>query len=124
VAGGFTITPGDGTAHLGLVLNVDDPPSCKYGSTRQCGAGDRAGGAGVRGTGNVPRPGGSDPKPAPQPDGTDPAGSGSPVAGYDPASGLVTGPGGGPLQFGGTGGQYQLAGDQSWKQLLLAGLAP
>jgi phospholipid/cholesterol/gamma-HCH transport system substrate-binding protein len=35
VAGGYTVTPGDGTAHFGLVLNVDDPPSCQagYGGT-------------------------------------------------------------------------------------------
>lgn len=34
-AGGFTVTPGDGTAHFGLVANVDDPPSCTagYGGT-------------------------------------------------------------------------------------------
>ncbi|MBV9821012.1 MAG: MCE family protein [Actinobacteria bacterium] len=31
VAGGYTVTPGDGTAHFGLVLNVDDPPSCRSG---------------------------------------------------------------------------------------------
>jgi phospholipid/cholesterol/gamma-HCH transport system substrate-binding protein len=46
------------------------------------------------------------------------------VAGYDPVTGLVLGPDGRPLQFGGTGGQYSIAGDQSWKQLLLAGLTP
>jgi phospholipid/cholesterol/gamma-HCH transport system substrate-binding protein len=35
VAGGYTVTPGDGTAHFGLVVNVDDPPSCQagYGGT-------------------------------------------------------------------------------------------
>jgi phospholipid/cholesterol/gamma-HCH transport system substrate-binding protein len=35
VAGGYTVTPGDGTAHFGVVLNVDDPPSCRagYGGT-------------------------------------------------------------------------------------------
>jgi len=31
VAGGFTVTPGDGTAHFGVALNVDDPPSCRAG---------------------------------------------------------------------------------------------
>jgi phospholipid/cholesterol/gamma-HCH transport system substrate-binding protein len=31
VAGGYTVTPGDGTAHFGLVLNLDDPPSCRAG---------------------------------------------------------------------------------------------
>jgi phospholipid/cholesterol/gamma-HCH transport system substrate-binding protein len=50
--------------------------------------------------------------------------SASTVTGFDPATGLVTGTDGQPLQFGGTGGQYQLAGDQSWKQMLLAGLTP
>jgi phospholipid/cholesterol/gamma-HCH transport system substrate-binding protein len=36
VAGGYTVAPGDGTAHFGLVLNVDDPPTCRagYGGTR------------------------------------------------------------------------------------------
>jgi phospholipid/cholesterol/gamma-HCH transport system substrate-binding protein len=36
----------------------------------------------------------------------------------------VLGGDGQPMLFGGTGGQYRLAGEQSWKQLLLAGLAP
>ncbi|MGN9910349.1 MCE family protein [Phytohabitans sp. LJ34] len=107
VSGGFTVTPGDGTAHLGLVVNIDDPPSCKYGTSAKCTAADRARGSGVRSTGNAPRPGGPDP-----------------VAGYDPGTGLVTAPDGSPLRFGATGGQGALAGDQSWKQLLLAGLAP
>lgn len=110
VAGGFTVTPGDGTAHLGLVVNVDDPPSCKYGTSPKCTAADRARGSGVRSTANAPRPGGREPAPPP--------------AGYDPATGLVTAADGSPLRFGTTGGQARLAGEQSWKQLLLAGLAP
>lgn len=109
VAGGFTVTPGDGTAHLGLVVNVDDPPSCKYGTSTKCTAADRARGSGVRSTANAPRPGGGEP---------------APPAGYDPATGLVTAADGSPLRFGTTGGQGRLAGEQSWKQLLLAGLAP
>ncbi|MFI7606254.1 MCE family protein [Micromonospora sp. NPDC049366] len=119
VAGGFTVTPGDGTAHLGLVLNVSDPPSCVYsgGSTR-CDDRERAAGGNVRGAGNAPRPGGREP--APPPAGAPPAAPG----GYDPASGVVLGSDGRPLQFGGTGGQYRTAGDQSWKQLLLAGVTP
>ncbi|MEU5948456.1 MCE family protein [Micromonospora sp. NPDC047465] len=113
VAGGFTVTPGDGTAHLGLAVNVNDPPSCVYrGGGRQCSPQDRAAGAGVRGSANAPRPSGADPTPAPAPH----------SAGYDPATGLVLGVDGRPLQFGGTGGQYRTAGDQSWKQLLLAGV--
>ncbi len=117
VAGGFTVTPGDGTAHLGLVVNAGDPPSCVYqGGGTTCRAHDRAAGASVRGAGNAPRPGGTDPA-SPRPD---PA----TITGYDPATGLVLGSDGRPLQFGGTGGQYRTAGDQSWKQLLLAGLTP
>ena len=45
-AGGFTVVPGDGTAHFGLVVNVDDPPSCTagYGGTNDPQAErDRAG---------------------------------------------------------------------------------
>jgi phospholipid/cholesterol/gamma-HCH transport system substrate-binding protein len=126
VAGGFTVTPGDGTAHLGLVVNLYDPPPCTYGQTQRCSAADRANGAGVRSTSNVPRPGG-DPAPPSQPNpqqATPQPGTPQPAAGFDPATGLVLGPDGTPLLFGGTGGQYQLAGDQSWKQLLVAGLAP
>lgn len=35
VAGGFTVTPGDGTAHFGLVTNFNDPQPCieGYGGT-------------------------------------------------------------------------------------------
>jgi phospholipid/cholesterol/gamma-HCH transport system substrate-binding protein len=133
VAGGFTVLPGDGTAHFGLVVDQGGPP-CQYQQTGQstCTAGERAKGAGVRSSATAPRPGG-DPQPAPlggpSLSGAPPSigasqPSGSAVAGYDPATGLVVGPDGLPLEFGGTGGQYQLAGDQSWKQLLLAGLAP
>jgi phospholipid/cholesterol/gamma-HCH transport system substrate-binding protein len=133
VSGGFTVLPGDGTAHFGLVVDQSGPP-CQYGQTGQstCTPAERAHGAGARSSATAPRPGG-DPQPAPL---GGPSISGSPpssgasqpsgmaVAGFDPATGLVVGPDGLPLEFGGTGGQYQLAGDQSWKQLLLAGLAP
>jgi phospholipid/cholesterol/gamma-HCH transport system substrate-binding protein len=42
-----------------------------------------------------------------------------PVATYDPVTGLVIGPDGQPIWFGGTGGQAAAAGAQSWKVLLL-----
>jgi phospholipid/cholesterol/gamma-HCH transport system substrate-binding protein len=37
VAGGYTVVPGDGTSHFGLVLNASDPPACTqgYGGTAQ-----------------------------------------------------------------------------------------
>jgi phospholipid/cholesterol/gamma-HCH transport system substrate-binding protein len=118
VAGGFTVIPGDGTAHFGLVLNADDPPPCRYSGPPRCSGG----GSGVRGADNAPRAGGD---PAPPPAQPDPAaGAAAGVSGFDPATGLVLGPDGRPLLFGGTGGQYRLAGDQSWKQLLLAGVTP
>lgn len=119
VSGGFTVTPGDGTAHFGLVVNANDPPACTYGQSRDCTGADRARGSGVRGAANAPRPGG-DPDPASQPQQEPQPGP----AGYDAATGFVLGPDGRPMRFGGTGGQYQIAGDQSWKQLLLSGLAP
>jgi len=39
VAGGYTVVPGDGTAHFGLVLNSDDPKACTagYGGTHRIG---------------------------------------------------------------------------------------
>jgi phospholipid/cholesterol/gamma-HCH transport system substrate-binding protein len=39
VAGGYTVVPGDGTAHFGLVLNVNEPKACTagYGGTRRIG---------------------------------------------------------------------------------------
>jgi phospholipid/cholesterol/gamma-HCH transport system substrate-binding protein len=133
VTGGFTVAPGDGTAHFGLVVNLNNPPACQYQQTgqRRCTAAERARGSGVRGSSNAPGASGAGPSPAPVPGGQPPdavgqgasASGGATVAGYDPATGLVLGPDGQPLQLGGTGGQYQLAGEQSWKQLLLAGLA-
>jgi phospholipid/cholesterol/gamma-HCH transport system substrate-binding protein len=123
VAGGFTVAPGDGTAHLGLVVNASDPPPCVYGRTKACSAADQARGSAVRGAHNAPRPGGRDPAGAPGPS---PAAASetTPMAGYDPATGQVLGADGRPLLFGATGGQSRLAGDQSWKQLLLAGVTP
>lgn len=127
VAGGYTVTPGDGTVHLGLVINVNDPPPCVYRDGKpRCSGTDRNRGAAVRGSANAPRPGGAEPSAPPTqtaPTDSTPDAGGT-VAGYDPATGLVLGPHGGPLWFGSTGGQYRIAGDQSWKQLLLAGVAP
>ncbi|MER7521281.1 MlaD family protein [Streptomyces sp. NPDC126499] len=37
VAGSYTVIPGDGTIHFGLVVNADDPPPCRqgYGTQRR-----------------------------------------------------------------------------------------
>jgi phospholipid/cholesterol/gamma-HCH transport system substrate-binding protein len=44
VAGGFTVAPGDGTAHFGLVLNLNDPQPCVqgYGGTARRKPGETA----------------------------------------------------------------------------------
>jgi len=132
IAGGFTVAPGDGTAHLGLVLNVSDPPSCNYVASgqRRCTGAEIGRGSGVRSSTNAPRSSG-EPSPAPLGSAMSAAASPAtgispvmPVAGYDPVTGLVIGPDGLPLLFGGTGGQAATAGEQSWKLLLLSGLAP
>ena len=74
VTGGFTVVPGDGTAHFGLVLNADDPKACEagYEGTQKvdphqteglppvnldahCAA-SRGSGVNVRGAQNAPKP--------------------------------------------------------------------
>lgn len=137
VAGGYTVQPGDKTAHLGLVVNVNDPPPCQYQQTGQdlrCTEAEQNAGSSVRGTNNIPRPGGPEPTPAPLPPGGQvspsqlPPGpglsAGPTIAGFDPVTGLVVGPDGRPLWFGSDGGQASLAGPQSWKMLLFSGVAP
>ena len=74
VTGGFTVLPGDGTAHFGLVLNADDPKACEAGyegttkvdPNRTTGlppvnldahcAASRGSGVNVRGAQNAPKP--------------------------------------------------------------------
>jgi len=143
VAGGFTVAPGDGTAHLGLVLNADDPPPCVYsrsGRSPHCTEAEREAGSAVRGWQNVRRRAGPEVSPAPIGGGSPPPrdrtggasddstpgdqrSAGTAVASYDPVTGLIIGPDGQPLQFGASGGQYHLLGPESWKELLYAGIA-
>lgn len=152
VEGGFTVAPGDGTSHFGLVLNASDPPACTsgYASTRQrvpqeqgevsanrearCTAAPSSQ-VNVRGAQNAPKARGG---PEWQPDDTgggsgpgsaaeeEPASAPSPdavyVAGYDPVTGLAVGPDGRPIIIGSRGGQQRLLGEDSWKWLLLAPL--
>ncbi|MGN6302318.1 MAG: MCE family protein [Angustibacter sp.] len=74
VRGGYTVVPGDGTAHFGLQLNTDNPPACTrgYGSTKRTDpqqttnlppvntsvrcALPRGSASSVRGAQNAPRP--------------------------------------------------------------------
>jgi phospholipid/cholesterol/gamma-HCH transport system substrate-binding protein len=133
VAGGYTVVPGDGTAHFGLVLNPEIPKPCVYQRSRPltCSEAEQAAGSSVRGANNAPAPTGpAESGPAPM----GPAGdSGSAnrstsanratVSGYDPATGLALGDDGRPIVLGTTGGQQRMLGEQAWKSLLLAPLA-
>jgi phospholipid/cholesterol/gamma-HCH transport system substrate-binding protein len=165
--GGYTVVPGDGTSHFGLVTNANDPPPCTtgYGGTNRRSPAEtsdvpantdarcaepRGSATDVRGAQNSPGPGGAakvwpggaakvwpggaaevwpggaaDRRPgAPgNADSSDSLVSSSYVTGYDPISGLATGPGGTPLQIGSTGGQAAVFGEDSWQWLLLGPLS-
>lgn len=138
VSGAPTTAEG-GKARFGLVLNSDDPPPCVYsnsGKAPHCTAEEREHGSSVRGWQSkrgVPGPeitpapiGAGEPPRSHDGSGNSEESSGSNAAtysGYDPTTGLIIGPDGQPLQFGGTGGQYHLLGPESWKELLYAGVA-
>ena len=131
VAGSFTVLPGDGTAHFGLVVNADDPPSCRQGydterrspqETREreantearCTA-PRGSKTSVRGAQNAPRgertagPGG--------------AGKAAYLSPYDPATGIAGSPDGTPVEIGSTGGEQIVFGRESWQWLLVGPMA-
>jgi phospholipid/cholesterol/gamma-HCH transport system substrate-binding protein len=96
---GFTITGGDGRGHMGWVPETIGPPVCTYqGNSLVCPPG-----SGVRSANRIPRPS---------------------AARVDAATGIVMGADGLPLIFGDTGGQSRLTGTQSWKTMLLSGIAP
>jgi phospholipid/cholesterol/gamma-HCH transport system substrate-binding protein len=129
VAGSYTVIPGDGTTHFGLVLNADDPPPCTQGydtrrrdpadtSTRpantdaRCTA-PRGGDTSVRGAQNAPGAASR-------------TGSGNQAAyvtPYDPETGTATGPGGTPVEIGSTGGEQSTFGKESWQWLLVGPMA-
>lgn len=111
VAGSFTVLPGDGTSHFGMVVNADDPPACRkgYGTTERRDPADtserqantsaycaepRGSETTVRGAQNAPR------------------GSGS-------RSGSAHGPDGRPVSVGSTGGAQSVFGKDSWQWLLV-----
>lgn len=147
LSGGYTVVPGDGTSHFGLVLNANDPPPCTrgYGGTHRRPPSDTSGApantdarcteprgssTGVRGAQNAPRPGSGSARsvPGPAQPGTEADQPGGPVsssyvAGYDPTSGLAYADGQAPLVFGASGGQAEAFGKDSWQWLLLGPLS-
>ncbi len=143
LAGGYTVVPGDGTSHFGLVLNAADPPVCTqgYGGTDKRTPQDtsdrpantdarctlpRGSASSVRGAQHAPAPSGRSARTVPR--GTNPDETGRPVSpsyltGYDPTSGLAMGAGDTPLVLGSAGGQHEAFGKDSWRWLLLGPLS-
>ncbi|MGX1887487.1 MCE family protein [Streptomyces sp. NPDC055287] len=126
VAGSYTVIPGDGTTHFGMVTNADEPPPCRQGyDTRRRDPADtsdrpantaarctapRGGDTSVRGAQNAPGTGGT-------------SGRTAHVAGYDAETGVTNGPDGSPVRIGSTGGAQSLLGKDSWQWLLVGPMA-
>ncbi len=153
VAGGFTVAPGDGTTHFGLVTNPD-PPICTQGYE---GTDKRSPQDTTRRTPNLaagcrlPRGSASDVRgalKAPRPPGTQPFGGSSTSGGsripsigesdaapagedetttlfgdYDPKTGRVITDDGQRVSVGSTNGAARAFGNDSWQWLLLGPLS-
>jgi phospholipid/cholesterol/gamma-HCH transport system substrate-binding protein len=134
VAGGYTVVPGDGTAHFGLSLNSDHPPACQYPGTKRrtphqtsdtpadhsrARCTNPPPGAQIRGSANAPRPrsGASATGATFESDADTPY-----IGGYDARTGELLGVDGQPLLLGSRGGQQRLFGEDSWQWLLLGPL--
>ena len=124
VSGGYTVVPGDGTAHFGLVEETS-PKSCEYDNprrspnetsdtpakTRNARCTAPPPGGQVRGSANAPGPSNGSASRTP-----------SYLGGYDAQTGTVLGTDGRPLVMGSRGGQEQMFGEDSWQWLLLGPL--
>jgi phospholipid/cholesterol/gamma-HCH transport system substrate-binding protein len=146
VAGGFTVTPGDGTAHFGLVTS-QSPQVCPstdkgYATTKRRDPADvtprpsnfnaycslRQGSTvDVRGAANSPRAEGLPPFPEDRSGGSSSTVKGSGLAGgwqsmfadYDPSSGHAITDDGQRYTIGSTMGVSQLFGQAAWEWLLM-----
>jgi phospholipid/cholesterol/gamma-HCH transport system substrate-binding protein len=145
VSGGYTVVPGDGTTHFGLVLNASDPPACTKGyNTKVRPPSDtssapanpdarctepRGSKTTVRGAQNAPGTGSGGARATPhgltrtEADQPDAPVSSPYISGYDPTSGLAYAADQAPLVFGTSGGQAQAFGKDSWQWLLLGPLS-
>ncbi|MDI3405344.1 MCE family protein [Streptomyces cavernicola] len=129
VAGSYTVVPGDGTTHFGLVAGKDQPAPCRrgYGGTQRrdpADTGERPANTGARCT----EPRGSDtsvrgaqnaPGPSSRTSGTGAAGAAAFVSPYDPDTGTFAGPDGRLVEIGSTGGEQHTFGKDSWQWLLV-----
>ncbi|HVM27305.1 MAG TPA: MlaD family protein [Mycobacteriales bacterium] len=152
VAGGYTVVPGDGTSHFGLVTETD-PPVCTRGydtperdperereepgtapstpNLEAFCAEESPSPISVRGARNVPRPLGLPPFPEDRQRAGAGSAAGAPVrdldevalADYDPISGRVITMEGQRFTLGSTAGASDRFGSDSWRWLLLNPLA-
>lgn len=129
VWGSYTVVPGDGTFHFGLVVNAADPPPCTqgYGTTRRdpSDTGTRAANTDARCA--APRGSKTSVRGAQNAPGARSASGGANQAAYvtpyDPETGTATGPDGRPVEIGSTGGQQTVFGKESWQWLLVGPMA-
>lgn len=100
VSGSYTVLPGDGTTHFGMVVNADDPPPCRqgYGAQRRDPAD------------TTDRPADTDARC------TAPRGGDTSVRGAQNAPGSR-------VQIGSTGGAQTVFGKDSWQWLLVGPMA-
>jgi phospholipid/cholesterol/gamma-HCH transport system substrate-binding protein len=129
VAGSYTVVPGDGTTHFGLVVNADDPPPCTqgYGTTPRDPADTSTRRANTDARCTAPRGSKTSVRGAQNAPGASAAFGGmnqtAYVTPYDPETGTATGPDGRPVEIGSTGGQQAVFGKESWQWLLVGPMA-
>lgn len=129
VAGSYTVVPGDGTTHFGLVVNADDPPPCTqgYGTRRRDPADTSTRAANTDARCTAPRGSGTSVRGAQNAPGAASGSAGADrtayVTPYDPETGTATGPDGTPVEIGSTGGQQTVFGKESWQWLLVGPMA-
>ncbi|MDH6490744.1 MlaD family protein [Streptomyces sp. SAI-127] len=129
VAGSYTVVPGDGTTHFGLVVNADDPPACTqgYGTTRRDPSATSTREANTDARCTAPRGSKTSVRGAQNAPGASTTSGGANQAAYvtpyDPETGTATGPDGRPVEIGSTGGQQAVFGGESWQWLLVGPMA-
>ncbi|WP_405473913.1 MCE family protein [Streptomyces canus] len=129
VAGSYTVVPGDGTTHFGLVVNADDPPPCTqgYGTTRRDPSDTSTREANTDARCTAPLGSKTSVRGAQNAPGTSTTSGGANQAAYvtpyDPETGTTTGPDGRPVEIGSTGGQQAVFGRESWQWLLVGPMA-
>lgn len=127
VAGSYTVVPGDGTTHFGLVVNADDPPACTqgYGTARRDPADTSTREANTDARCTLPRGSESSVRGAQNAPGASAGGAQQTayVTPYDPGTGTTTGPDGRTVEIGSTGGQRAVFGKESWQWLLVGPMA-